>query len=291
MSDGITYSNKDVLFKVLCETYKEMSFSVFGLDLPKIKEVLPTNLPKISAGEKQIDNLLLLEDGTYVIVDYESVYKPENKIKYLNYVARVLERYFPKGVVTGKASIQLRLIIIYTGEVEYAEPNLEINCLTLRTESVFLNKIDGDKEFTIFKNKINNKLPLNNEEIMRSIVLPLTQKGIEKKQEMLEQVVETAMEIQDEKLQLMIISSVLVASDKFICEEYSTRIRRYLNMTKIEKIFEKEKLEYANEKISEYSIRIAKILLSEGADIILIMKVTGLSEREIMSLQEKSATA
>jgi hypothetical protein len=63
MSDGITYTNKDVLFKVLCETYKEMSFSAFGLDLPKIKEVLPTNLPKISAGEKQIDNLLLLEDG------------------------------------------------------------------------------------------------------------------------------------------------------------------------------------------------------------------------------------
>jgi hypothetical protein len=79
MSNGITYSNKDVLFKVLCETYKEKSFSAYGLNLPKIKEVLPTNLPKISAGEKQIDNLLLLEDGTYVIVDYESAYKPVNK--------------------------------------------------------------------------------------------------------------------------------------------------------------------------------------------------------------------
>jgi hypothetical protein len=265
MSDGITYSNKDVLFKVLCETYREMSFSAFGLDLPKIKEVLPTNLPKISAGEKQIDNLLLLEDGTYVIVDYESVYKPENKIKYLNYVARVLERYFPKGKVIGKVGIQLRLIIIYTGEVEYAK----------------------------FKSKIENKQPLNNDEIMKAIILPLTQRGMEKKQEMLEQIVETAMEIQDEKLQLMIMSSVLVASDKFISEEYSARIRRYLNMTKIEKIFEKEKLEYANERLSEYqresSVRTAKILLHGGADIILIMEATGLSEQEIMNLQEKSA--
>jgi predicted transposase YdaD len=89
----------------------------------------------------------------------------------------------------------------------------------------------------------------------------------------------------------MIVSSVLVASDKFISEEYSARIRRYLNMTKIEKIFEKEKLEYANEKVSEYSIRTAKILLNEGIDIIPIMKVTGLSEREIMNLQEKPASA
>jgi hypothetical protein len=295
MSDGITYSNKDVLFKVLCETYKEKSFSALGLDLPRIKEVLPTNLPKISAGEKQIDNLLLLEDGSYVIVDYESVYKPENKIKYLNYVTRVLERYFPKGTVTGKTGIQLRLIIIYTGEVENAVPNLEVNCLTLRTESIFLNKIDGDMEFIKFKSKVENNYPLSNDEVMRAIILPLTQRGIEKKQEMLEQVVETAMEIQDEKLQLMIMSSVLVASDKFISEEYSMRIRRYLNMTKIEKIFEKEKLEYANEILSEYqresSIKTAKILLNEGVDIIPIMKVTGLSEREIMNLQEKSATA
>jgi hypothetical protein len=230
-----------------------------------------------------------------VIVDYESTYKPENKIKYLNYVARVLERYFPKGTVTGKVGIQLRLIIIYTGEVEYAEPNLEVNCLTLRTESVFLNKIDGDQEYAKFKSKIENKQPLNNDEIMRAIILPLTQRGIEKKQEMLEQVVETAMEIQDEKLQLMIMSSVLVASDKFISEEYSARIRRYLNMTKIEKIFEKEKLEYANEMLSEYrkenGIRTAKILLNRGIDIIPIMEATGLSEQEIMNLQEKSATA
>jgi hypothetical protein len=267
-----------------------MSFSAFGLDLPKIKEVLPTNLPKISAGEKQIDNLLLLEDGTYVIVDYESTYKPENKIKYLNYVARVLERYFSKGMVTGKTGLQLRLIILYTGEVENAEPNLEVNCLTLRTESVFLNRIDGNKEYATFKSRIENKQPLHNDEIMRAIILPLTQRGIQKKQEMLEQVVETAMEIQDEKLQLMIMSSVLVASDKFISEEFSTRIRRYLNMTKIEKIFEKEKIEYANERVSEYGIRTAKILLNRGVDIIPIMEATGLSEQELMNLQEESVT-
>jgi hypothetical protein len=66
-------------------------------------------------------------------------------------------------------------------------------------------------------------------------------------------------------------------------------------MTKIEKIFEKEKLEYANERLNEFqresSVRTAKILLHGGADIILIMEATGLSEQEIMNLQEKSATA
>ena len=69
MPKGIAYHNKDVLFKILSETYKEKSFRAYGLDLPRIKEVLPTNLPHISADEKRMDNLFLLEDDTLAIVD------------------------------------------------------------------------------------------------------------------------------------------------------------------------------------------------------------------------------
>ena len=93
MSEGIAYQNKDILFKILGQTYKEKSFAAYGIDLPPIRELLPTSLPKISANEKDIDNLFLLEDGTYAIVDYESEFKKLNKIKYLNYIARVMEKY------------------------------------------------------------------------------------------------------------------------------------------------------------------------------------------------------
>ena len=72
MSEGIVYQNKDILFKILCQTYKEKSFSAYGINLPPIRELLPTNLPKISANERDIDNLFLLEVGTYVIVDYDA---------------------------------------------------------------------------------------------------------------------------------------------------------------------------------------------------------------------------
>lgn len=96
MSEGIAYQNKDILFKILGQTYKEKSFAAYGIDLPPIKELLPTSLPKISANEKDIDNLFLLEDGTYAIVDYESEFKKLNKIKYLNYIARVMENTIKK---------------------------------------------------------------------------------------------------------------------------------------------------------------------------------------------------
>ena len=54
MSEGIAYQNKDILFKILGQTYKEKNFAAYGIDLPPIKELLPTSLPKISANEKDI---------------------------------------------------------------------------------------------------------------------------------------------------------------------------------------------------------------------------------------------
>mgnify|MGYP001080609458 FL=1 len=50
-SSGITYQNKDVLSKILAENLKEKSLKVYGLDLPKITQVLPTNLPVVQANE------------------------------------------------------------------------------------------------------------------------------------------------------------------------------------------------------------------------------------------------
>ncbi len=75
MSEGIAYQNKDILFEILGETYREKSFAAYGINLPPIRKPLPTNPPKISASEKDIDNLFPLEDGTYAIVDYEAELK------------------------------------------------------------------------------------------------------------------------------------------------------------------------------------------------------------------------
>lgn len=45
------YQNKDIEFKMISETFKEKSFTAYGLNLPKIKAVLPTNLPVVFANE------------------------------------------------------------------------------------------------------------------------------------------------------------------------------------------------------------------------------------------------
>lgn len=43
--EEIAYQNKDITSKVLAENFKGKTFRVYGLDLPEIRGVHPTNIP------------------------------------------------------------------------------------------------------------------------------------------------------------------------------------------------------------------------------------------------------
>lgn len=283
--EGIAYQNKDILFKILGQTYKEKSFAAYGIDLPRIRALLPTDLPKISANEKSVDNLFLLEDGTYAIVDYESVYKRINKIKYLNYIVRVMEKYYIED-----DSFNLRLIVIYTGDVDQAEPDLKTACFTLHAEQAFLAHIDGRVAFQEIQEKLQAGKPLDNDDLMKLVILPLTVPGTEGKQKMLEAVVGLAEQLENEEQQVFILSGVVVASDKFIQREYMEQIRRKINMTQIGQMYEKEKIEYGNQRAKEAAKEMARAMLDEDIDTIKIMKITGLTEEELLRLQDVAVT-
>ena len=59
-----------------------------------------------------------------------------------------------------------------------------------------------------------------------------------------------------------------------------------LKITKVARLFEEEKIEYANEKVNERMIENVKTLLEEKVDILIIMKTTGLSKTAILELKE-----
>ena len=61
-------------------------------------------------------------------------------------------------------------------------------------------------------------------------------------------------------------------------------------MTQLGQLYEKEKIEYANQKVRENIKEMAKSLMDEGDDIIKIMKVTGLTEAELLRLQDENVT-
>lgn len=195
-----------------------------------------------------------------------------------------MDKYFTDDT----KEVQLRLIIIYTGDVEEANPVLETGCVTLRTEQAFLSRIPGESEYNRIKAKIDTHEPLTDEDAMRLIILPLTEKGVEEKQEMIEKVIDLADQLPDDSNQkIFILSGVIVASDKFIDKDYLEMIRRRIDMTKLGQLYEKEKIEYGNEISRKTHLETAKKMLDRDIDLLDIMAVTGLSEAEILSLKDK----
>ena len=85
---------------------KEKSLKVYGLNVPKVVDVIPTNLPALELNELRIDNIFKLEDGSYAIIDYESEYRHRNKLKYLGYVLRTLRKFEKEKIDFRKIKIR-----------------------------------------------------------------------------------------------------------------------------------------------------------------------------------------
>ena len=285
MSEGIVYQNKDVEFKMISETFKEKSFATYGLDLPKIKAVLPTNLPAVFANEMRIDNVFLLEDDSVAIVDYESEDKVSNRIKYVNYIGRFLQRYYQDE----KKIPDMRMIVIYTGDVQRAEASFETKCLTLSMEQVFISKLPEEEIYQSIKSKLENNETLSDTELMQLIILPLTGKGKEAKQQIIENVITLTKQIKDETKQVFVLSGVLVATDKFIDEKYADNIRRYLSMTKVARLYEEEKLEAVNlarkDERRETRLEMIESFIKAGTDTLTLMEATGLTREELEEIK------
>ena len=61
-------------------------------------------------------------------------------------------------------------------------------------------------------------------------------------------------------------------------------------MTQLGQLYEREKIDYANQKIRENDLKRAKSLLNEGIDIVKIMKIYGFTEEELLRLQNENTT-
>lgn len=159
----IAYQNKDITSKLFAERFQGKSLKVYGLNLPPVRQALPTNIPQIMANELKIDNVFLLEDNTMAVIDYESDYKKRNKHKYVRYVNHVSEHYGRQW----KKDVIVRMIVIYTADVERSETSdlLDAGCLKLETQSVFLSEMNSEEISRRLYQKVADRIPLSEEEL------------------------------------------------------------------------------------------------------------------------------
>lgn len=234
MSD-IAYQNKDIASKVTGESLIGQSLAPFGLPHLKIVSLLPTNLPAIESNELRLDNLFLLSDGSIAIIDYESKYERENFIKYLNYIARIVKRYALQNRFDELHEI--RMIVIYTADVEHAEETFDLGGLVMTIESAYLVNLNSNHLYQKIRYKIEHKEALNEEEMTELMILPLTAKGEKPKQDYIEKAVQLAKQLPSRSDTLKVLSGILTFTDKIIDKEYATRLKEeFFMLTQVEQL-------------------------------------------------------
>ena len=284
----IAYQNKDIASKILSEQFRGKSFSVYGIDLPEIKDIRPTNLPAVEADELRLDNLFLLADGSYVFVDYESEYREKNKCDYLKYFARITERLYNEF---GRF-VPLKLVIIYTADVKRGttDPVLDTGGVRMEIEEAFLTELDAGDIWKGLKGKIESGESLSDEDMMRMIIYPLTFRGRRAKQEAVARAIGLAKKIADENRMYFVLKMIWVFADKYITEGDSNRIREVLTMTKVDRILEEEKRQAIDKAVADntesITTQIARKLLKKGNSVEDVADTTELPVSQVLQLSQ-----
>lgn len=251
----IAYQNKDIISKIFTEGFGHRSLEAYGIKVPQIVELLPTNFPAIEANELRIDNLLLLEDGTIAIIDYESEYKDKDKIKYLGYLIRVLQKQW----MPEEKPPALRMIVIYTADVTEKQVDQVLNAgaVKMTIDAAYLSELDPGQIWANLVSKIDCRQILSEKEIMLFIIFPLAYKTKEEKKKALKKAISLAKRIEDRDTARFIISGLTVFCDKIIDQETANDVRRWVEMTQVGRLFEEEKEKAIKEAVKNAEDRAA----------------------------------
>lgn len=287
---AITYQNKDLVSKLFGDRMKGKSLSLLGLgtDL-KVKDVRPTNIPVVQARELRMDNLFELEDGSVAVLDYESEYRKSNFIKYGRYVMDVADRYLKEG-----KEPDIRMLVLYTADIEKAETAFERTACSIRTEAAYLVGVPSgewmeEARRSIAEGTIPEKV------LMHLVLLPLTYKGEERKQEAIRECVELARQIPDKGQESFVLAGILTFTDKVINKETRQYIKEVLGMTQIGKMLMDEGRQAGIREgrqagIQEEARKNARNLLKRGTSLEEVAEILELPVETVQSWNLEACT-
>ena len=228
---SIAYQNKDIVSKLFFFLLKGKSLSLFGLKTKlKVVDIRPTNIPIVQARELRMDNLFELEDGSVAILDYESEYKEANFTKYGRYLMDVIDRYLKEG-----KHPDIHMMVLYTADIEKAKTELSRTACRIQVEASYMTGLPSDAWLKEAQKGIADHT-VTDEILMHLVLLPLTYKGEEKKQEAIRACVDLAKQLPNKEQETFALAGILTFTDKIINDETKRYIKEVLGMTQVGKM-------------------------------------------------------
>ena len=282
MNTEITQHCNDVIMKAMAETFKDKTLRLFGLDTAKIVGVIPTVLPVVEVKENRTDYIFLLEDNTFLHLEFQTIVNLENLKRFLLYDARMIN----------KDDRNVNTAVVYSGRIKRAPNQIKRGSITYKVTNIYMKEYDGDAEYKILHDKMIKNEPLNEEDILKLIFLPLM-KSKQTEDEMAICAAELAKNI-DGEIKTFVIGAIIAVTDKFMSEDYKKKLLEVLRLTQIEQWIKEEGIkegirEGIKEGIKEGELKkameTAEAALRKGFTIEDIIEITGLTKEVVLKIK------
>jgi RecG-like helicase len=160
---NIAHNYQDIIFKKMTELFKDETLEYYGLNLPKIVSVKPTELPTIKVSNQNMDFVFELEDNSLLHLEFQTTHKKADLLRFLQYDLALY----------AKEKRKINTVVIYSGKYKKAKKGLEIGPINYTVQQVFMIKYDGVKRYQEIKEKIEKSEELTDKDLMDIVFLAL----------------------------------------------------------------------------------------------------------------------
>ena len=103
-----------------------------------------------------------------------------------------------------------------------------------------MSHIDGDAEFRNILRKLDSGDTLDDEDLMRLIILPLTYNKSAEQILMVDRAIDSAVRIREDEKRSFVLAGICIAADQFMLQDQARRIGGLLKMTKVGQMLQEE---------------------------------------------------
>ncbi|WNS73698.1 hypothetical protein RRV45_12290 [Bacillus sp. DTU_2020_1000418_1_SI_GHA_SEK_038] len=283
---NIPRNHKDIGFRSLAVMFKDEFIPFTGIKLPKVKDIIETNVPMIEVKDRGMDLNFLLEDGTIAHIEFESdALKEADLIRFAHYDLQLYNQ----------RQVKIRRIIIFSsGVADTTIKQLDIGSVKQQHDCIFLeHDFNGDEIFGKIKERIVVGDLLTNLEKLQILLLPMMKTNQATASKRAYELTKTLEQYHNKDLAHYLIGAMVAVNYSQIKDPEKAKILEVLEMAKpFEELYKKFEMKGRQEGIQEGrregQLEIIQNLINKGIGIAAISDFTGLSEQEIKELLQSN---
>ena len=253
------------------DVFAEEGLKFFGID-KKVKDSSSTEIVVLEAKNLHMDYTFLMEDDTYIHVEFQTTDKGKNDLRRFRAYESLLSFQTSKDVVT---------YVVYSNGINNTKSILQTGINEYNVKAISMYDKDGDIVIQEIEEKLNNNIEVTKQDLIALTFTPIMSGKLTK----LDRIIKSIRLVKkiDNYYRYDIESMLYAFADKFLDVKDLGKVKEEISMTKLGEMLIEDGIKKGEEK---KAIETAKIAIKKGLSDELISELTGLTESQVSIIRQ-----